>query len=368
MEGYDAIQLFIERARTALRTFALTDQNVAAVARICQRLDGIPLGIELAAGWVNLLRPEQIASRLEEDFGLLMGSNRTALPRHQTLRAAIEWSYDLLPEAERLLLRRLSVFVGGWTLEAAETVTPCPSGCPTPLTIKNVLNLLSRLVSKSLVTVEQSAEIEARYRMLEPIRDYLREKLAEAGEEPQLRDRHLAYHVALAEVAEPGLKSDHQLTWLARLDQEQDNIRAALSWSLSQSNAAEGLRLVGALGHFWEMRFNLGEGGRWCEGVLAMANEATPLQRSVWRAKALVASGMIAVYQFDSELARRHLEESLSIAQELGDTASSGAALCFLGVIQDRLGDSQQAVRSYRAGLALSQRAEAPWWIAKTLH
>jgi predicted ATPase/transcriptional regulator with XRE-family HTH domain len=367
VEEYDAIQLFVDRARTAQRTFALTDQNAAAVARICQRLDGIPLGIELAAGWVNLLHPEQIAGRLEENFDLLMEGSRTVLPRHQTLRAAIEWSYNLLPEVERLLLRRLSVFVGGWTLEAAETVTSCPPDCPTPLTTKHVLSKLSRLVNKSLVAVEQSAASEARYRMLEPIRVYLREKLAEAGEEPQLRDRHLAYHVALVEAAEPGLKAHHQLAWLARLDQEQDNIRGALSWSLSQRKAAEGLRLVGALGHFWEMRFNLSEGSRWCESVLALANEDAGGQRSLWRAKALFTAGLIATHQFDSQLARRHLEDSLGIYQELGEPGG-GAALCFLGVNQARLRDPQRAVRSYQAGLELSHRAKDAWWVAKTLY
>ena len=368
VEEYDAIQLFVERARTAQRTFALTDQNAAAVARICQRLDGIPLGIELAAGWVNLLRPEEIASRLEENFNLLMGSTRTVLPRHQTLCAAIEWSYNLLPEIERLLLRRLSVFAGGWALEAAETVTSCPPDCPTPLTTKHVLSKLSQLVNKSLVAVEQSAEIEARYRMLEPIRVYLREKLAEAGEEPQLRDRHLAYHVALVEAAEPELKAHHQLIWLARLDQEQDNIRGALSWSLSQRKAAEGLRLVGALGQYWEMRFNLGEGGRWCEAVLALVNEDAGWQRSLWRAKALFTAGLIATHQFDSQRASRHLEASLGIYQELGEPGGGGAALCFLGVNQARLRDPQQAVRSYQAGLELSHRAKDVWWVAKTLY
>lgn len=367
VEGYDAIQLFVERARTARRTFALTDQNAAAVAHICQRLDGIPLGIELAAGWVNLLCPEEIASRLEENFNLLMGSSRTVLPRHQTLRAAVEWSYNLLPEVERLLLRRLAVFVGGSTLEAAETVTSCPSDCPTPLTTKHVLSLLRQLVNKSLVVVEQSAELEARYRMLEPIRVYLREQLAEAGEEPQLRDQHLAYYVALAEAAEPELKAHHQITWLARLDREQDNLRAALSWSLSQKKVAEGLRLVGALGHFWEMRSSLSEGSRWCETVLALANEDAGWQRSLWRAKALLAAGLIATSQFDSQRASRHLEASLDVFQELGEPGG-GAALCFLGVNQARLRDPQRAMRSYQAGLELSHGAKDTWWVAKTLY
>lgn len=367
VEGYDAIQLFVERARTVLRTFALTDRNAAAVARICQRLDGIPLGIELAAGWANLLQPEQIAGRLEEDFDLLMGSSRTVLPRHQTLRAAIEWSYNLLPEAERLLLRRLSVFVGGWTLEAAEAVTPCPLECPTPLTTKQVLNLLSRLVSKSLVTVEHAAETETRYRMLEPIRVDLRERLAEAEEAARLRDRHLAYYVALAEAVEPELKSQGQMAGLARLDQEQDNFRAALSWSLTQGRATEGLRLVAALGHYWEMRFNLDEGRRWCAAALALADKDRALQRSPWLGRALFTSGRLAALQFDSEFARQHLEESLDLAEQLGDTTGSVAGLCYLGHVQNRLGDPQQAVRSYQAGLALAHRAEDAWWVAHTL-
>jgi predicted ATPase/transcriptional regulator with XRE-family HTH domain/predicted negative regulator of RcsB-dependent stress response len=368
VEGYDAIQLFVERARTALRTFVLTNQNAAAVAAICRRLDGMPLGIELAAGWVNLLRPEEIAGRLEADFDLLVGSSRTGIPRHRTLAAAMEWSYNLLPETERLLLRRLSVFAGGWTLEAAEAVVPSPPESPTPLTAKDVLSLLSRLVSKSLVTVEHPAGAETRYRMLEPIREYLQEKLAATWETTQLRERHLAYCVALAEAAEPELRSRGQLAWLGRLDAEQDNYRAALSWSLTQRKAVEGLRLVAALGHYWEMRFNLEEGKSWCETVLALANEDAALQRSAWQGKALFASGLLAVSRYDSELARRHLEESLSIAQELGDATGSGIALCLLGIVQDRLGNSQQAWHSYQAGSALLLRAEDAWWLAETLH
>jgi predicted ATPase len=368
VEGYDAIQLFVERAHTALRTFTLTDENAPAIVRICRRLDGLPLGIELAAAWMNLLNPEQIAGRLERDFNFLMSGSRTVLPRHQTLRAAIEWSYHLLSAAERLLLRRLAVFEGGWMLDAAEAVTTGAASGNASFAKDQVLSLLRQLVNKSLVTVNWSAEGAARYRLLEPIREYLWEKLIEAKEEEQIRNRHLEFFVHLAETAEPALKSDRQLAWLDRLDQEQDNLRAALTWSMSQKKAEEGLRLAGALGHYWEMRFELGEGGRWCEAVLVMANEDTDLQGSLRRAKALFASGMLACYRFDLEFAHRRLEESFALYQALGDPAGGGAALCFLANAQADLHKPDQALCTSREGLQLCQRAEDAWWIAETLH
>lgn len=364
VEGYDAIRLFVERARAVLRGFALSDQNAPAIARICQRLDGIPLGIELAAAWLPLLSPEEIAARLERNLDLPAGGRRTLLPRHQTLTAAIAWSYHLLAGEEQALLRRLSIFGGDWSLEAAEEI----AGDLPPLTQADVLGLLRRLINKSLVTVERSAEGGTRYRFLEAIREFARQRLAESGEEAALADRHLAWFVALAERAEPRLKSAQQLFWLAVLDQEQENIRAALTHSLTQGSVEEGLRLVGALGHFWEMRHHLVEGGRWGAGLLDAAQGRSELIHSPWRAKALFTAGVIAVYQFEDERARVHLEESVRIYRELEDAAGAGAALCFIAVTQDRLQQPQQAIDTYHEAIRCSQRAEDTWWIAEHLH
>ncbi len=364
VEGYDAIRLFVERARVALRGFALQDQNAPAIARICQRLDGIPLGIELAAAWLPLLSPEQIAARLEHNFDLPMGGHRTLQPRHQTLAAAIEWSYNLLSQEERALLRRLSVFSGGWTLEAAEEIT----GELPPLAQADVLGTLQRLVSKSLVVVERSAEGKIRYRFLEAIREYARQQLARSGEETLLHERHLAWFVALAERAEPRLKSPQQLFWLAVLDQEQENVRAALGYTLSAASIEAGLRLAGALGHFWEMRFHVAEGSRWCEELIDAANRWDELADSPWRAKTLFASGMLAIYQYEHERAGLRLEESLRICRGLGDAAGAGAALCFVAIVQDRLKEPQASLRTYQEAIECSQRAEDSWWIAEHLH
>ena len=212
----EAVRLFVERAAAVRPDFALSEANAAAVVQICQRLDGIPLAIELAAARTRALTAEQIADRLDQRFGLLTRGSRTAPARQQTLRGVIDWSYDLLSLAERRLLRQLSVFAGGWSLEAAEEVSDAP----------NVLDLLSQVVSKSLVLAEQRPSQEARFRMLETIRAYAQEKLAETGEAEAAQNRHLAYCVALAEEAERKLFGHGQVQWLRRLDQEHDNLRA----------------------------------------------------------------------------------------------------------------------------------------------
>jgi non-specific serine/threonine protein kinase len=244
LAGNESVRLFVERATAALPTFALADRNAPAVAQICRCLDGMPLAIELAAALVRALLVEQIAARLDDRFRLLTGGSRTALPRQQTLRATVGWSHDLLGAPERVLLRRLSVFAGGWALEAAEAVTaddgptpperegegegaslPQPSGVPAG----DVLGLLLGLVDRSLVQVEE-AEGAACYRLLETIRQYAREKLLETEEAERTRDRHLDYYLKLAVEADPKLRGPEQLAWLAWLEAEHDNLRAALAW------------------------------------------------------------------------------------------------------------------------------------------
>ncbi len=245
----EAVQLFVERASAANPKFGLTDQNAAAIAQICRRLDGIPLALELAAARLTVFSPEQVASRLDDRFRLLTGGSRTALPRQQTLRALIDWSYDLLPDPERKLFRKFSVFAGGCTFEAAENI--CSE--------MDVLNLLTQLVNKSLVAVEDEKGGH-RYRLLETVRQYARDKLLEFGESEEARNIHFQYFYDLAETAGPGLDGPQALEWVGRLASEYDNIRAALEWGLQQ-NIAGVLHMVPSLVRFW-MRQGHEEEGR----------------------------------------------------------------------------------------------------------
>src|SRR5829696_1865327 len=289
LAGYESVRLFVERARHRNPAFSLTPENAHAVARICGRLDGIPLAIELAAARVGL-SVEQIARRLDDSLRLLSAGSRTASPRQRTLRGTLEWSYALLSEPERRLFGRLSVFAGGWTLEAAEVV-----GAEGHTEHGDVLELLSRLVEKSLVVGEATGGGGARYRMLEPIRQYAQEKLEEGGEAEEVRRRHATFFLALAEEAEPRLQGPGDREWLEHLEAEHDNMRAALSLALEQEEADElGLRLAGALWLFWEARGYYGEGHSWLEQVLARGSQAS----AVARIKALEGEGWLI---FDSD-------------------------------------------------------------------
>jgi len=236
ISNIESVRLFTQRAMFASSNFAMNSQNALFVAQICQQLDGIPLALELAAARINTLSPQQILARLDDRFNLLTRGLRTAMPRHQTLRATIEWSYDLLSYQERLLFQRLSVFMGGWTLDAAETV--CADG--------TVLDLLARLVDKSLVVVDREHGDKARYNYLETIRQYAHEKLDEDGEAQQIRDQHMQYFLGLARNAEPQLYGAQQIEWLQILEDEDKNMRAALEWSL-RGNVTAGQELAGAL-------------------------------------------------------------------------------------------------------------------------
>lgn len=223
----DAIRLFVDRAATARPGFAINTQNAAAVVQICRRLDGIPLALELAAARIKVLTVEQITARLDDRFRLLTGGSRTALPRQQTLRAMIDWSYSLLSESERLLFRRLAVFVSGWTVEAAEFVCADES-----LDGYDVLDLLSHLVDKSLVLAEPGDD-KNRYGRLETIRQYSREKFAESDEVERVRDRHLAYYLQFTERIEQDMQQHDAYFWTQSVASEKDNVRAALEWGLA---------------------------------------------------------------------------------------------------------------------------------------
>ena len=310
---YEAVQLFIERATLVQPQFLVTNQNAPAVAQICFRLDGIPLAIELAAARVKGLSPEQIAARLDDRFRLLTGGSRTALPRQRTLQAAIDWSYRLLSEEERMLLRRLSVFAGGWTLEAAEQV--CASD---ELDSSQILDLLLALVDKSLV-VASTQGTDPRYHMLETIRQYAQQKLDESRESNLVRDHHLEYFRTLAEQARPHFRDAEQFIWLDRFETELDNVRAALIWSLQGGSVEAGLCMAADLGadtgSFWVNRGHMKEGHEFLEQLLLKSPATCPTK--------VLAAGYfsIAAVEFwlgDFAAGYRHAEQSESLWSQLG--------------------------------------------------
>ncbi len=348
--GCDSVRLFVDRAAAALPAFRLSDANAAAVAQVCARLDGIPLALELAAARVRVLTPEQIAARLDDRFRLLAGGSRTALPRQQTLRALIDWSYDLLPPPEQALLRRLSVFAGGWPLEAAEAVCVGED-----VEDWEVLDLLSRLVAKSLVVVEPPEAGRVRYRLLENLRSYARERLAETGEGGALAGRHADWFLAFAEEAEPRLSGPEQASWLDRLERDHDNLRAALAFSHDDAGGVEaGLRLAGSLWKFWWMRGYFSEGRAYLGRALALRGDSAPSLR----AKALSRMGILAEAQGDYAAATASYEEGLGIHRGLGDTLSVASILTNLGNVASSQEDWASAQDYYEQSLVVF-RAQA---------
>jgi non-specific serine/threonine protein kinase len=358
LSHYEAIRLFVERAATALPGFVLTEANAAAVAQICLRLDGIPLAIELAAARVQMLRVEQIVGRLDNHFRLLTGGSRTVLPRQQTMRALIDWSYHLLNELERALLRRLSVFAGGWTLEAAEAV-----GADKALSADEVLDVLAQLVNKSLVVAEREQGAETRYRLLETLRQYGREKLLEAGEDESTRQRHLAYFLHLAEVAEPELRRAGQREWLARLEAEHNNLRSALDWAL-ETDVETGLRLAGALHWFWHLCGHFREGYERLEKLLAV----NPGGATLIRARALAAAGALVGIMDDPGAAVTLCEQSIALYRDLGNEEGMAFPLGELGWWVCYDGDYRQAQALSEESLALFKKTGDKWGIRTALN
>ncbi len=356
LQDYAAVHLFVERAAAALPGFGLTRDNAPAIVQVCRQLDGIPLAIELAAARTTVLSVKQIAARLDNRFRLLTSGSRMALPRQQTLRATVDWSYDLLPDDERGLLQCLSVFAGGWTLEAAEAVCCRESGEGRCM---SVLELLSHLIDKSLVVLDQHGG-EARYRLLETIRQYAREKLDESGETRQARDHHLEYYCQLAEQAEPELQGAEQISWLDRLDAEHDNLRTALAWAQKGGSLETGLCLAGALWRFWVIRGHLREGREQLETMLARP-ESAGLRKG--RAKALCAAGLLAYWLGDDALAHSYLEESAAIGRKLGEPGKRGLAyaLHFLTFLAR---DDKTERRLLEDDLKLFRELGDPWGIA----
>ena len=329
LSQYEAVQLFLERAEAAMPNFSMTEDNAHAITQVCQHLDGIPLALELAAARVKVLSVEEIAVRLDDRFHLLTGGARTALPRHQTLKAMIDWSHDLLTEPERALLRRLSVFAGGWTLEAAESV-----GGDASIEKREILDLLTQLVNKSLILSELKQGQKTRYRMLETIREYSREKLWAAGEGETMRQRHLAYFVDLAEQAEPNLRAFDMVMWLDQLDAELGNIRVALGWAVESDVEAQ-LRLACALLWFWHIRGYRYEGIDWLEQGLSVeamerGDRAMVPSHAMIRGRALNASGEL-MSESAIEKAAERFEESLELFRELGSAGKQGMAYALFG-------------------------------------
>jgi predicted ATPase/DNA-binding SARP family transcriptional activator len=339
----EAVRLFVERVAAVTPAFRLTAETGPAVGRICRRLDGIPLAIELAAARARVLSVDEIARRLDDRFGLLVGGPRTAPARHQTLRAALDWSYESLNPAESALLRRLSVFAGGLVLQAAEEVCGA-SGT-------DVLEALSGLVDKSLVLVDGSGGT-TRYRLLETVRQYAAERLVEHGEQDGLRARHLTWAADLAATAEAALDRGDQAAWLKVLDAEHDNLRVALDWAATATapQAAEaGARLAAALWRFWEVRGHLSEGR---DRLQAWAGRDYVPARL--RAKLLNAAGILAQHQRDYQAARSFYEESVVIAQALGDRLATATALHGMANMAYLSGDLGVARQYFEQNLAVA--------------
>jgi len=350
LKEFASIELFAARASTAKSSFSVDERNASSVAQICRRLDGIPLAIELAAARIKVLSVDEIAARLDDRFSLLTTGSRTAIPRHQTLRATIDWSYDLLTEAERILLRRLSVFAGGFTLEAAEAV------CSQGMKRSDILDLVGRLVDKSLVVVEADSEFsETRYRLLETIRQYALERLVETGEASVVRDQHLGFYLGLAEKSEPHIFGHESVIWINRLDKELDNIRAAMEWSTNSGKAVAALRIAGSFVYFY---FWYAQGNLLSELQhriqLALARPEA-MERTLARAKALNALGFMNwadTYPIDRS---PELEEALSIGRELGDPWNTAVALLYLGLLASMQGNYVEARSLLEQSLEISR-------------
>ena len=389
LANYEAVDLFIRRARVALPGFELNEGNAESVAGLCRHLDGLPLALELAAARLRIMDLEQIASQLQDRFRLLTGGDRSAPPRLQTMRSSIDWSYTLLSEAEKVLFRRLAVFTGGWTLPASRAVCADDS-----LPEADIFTLLAGLVDKSLALVIRKKGREIRYRLLETVRQYAREKLSESGETARLRDRHLDYYLELAGRAEPELVGAEQVAWFSRLEREHDNFHHALAWSLAGAAAGPqaGLRLAICLWWFWFNRGYRKEGPEWFEKTLAactsrdpadLVTRANALARLPWLyyfsshsekealalgrtlgpagresvAFALWGMGAYAFNQTDYARAQSLEERSLKLFRQLGNRWGVCETLTYLGRIRLAQGDLQQARILLEESLGLARQA-----------
>lgn len=377
LEHYEAIQLFVERARLKLPGFTVTPENGYFIAKLCHGLDGMPLALELAAARTSVLSVEQIVARLDERFRLFTGGSHNVSPRQKTLRAAIDWSYDDLPQAEQLLLCEMSVFAGGCSLEAVSGI------CAPEASEYDTIDLLANLIDKSLVVAEERGD-EVRYRLLNTIRSYAWDKLEASGEVQSLCDRHLNWYVRLAEAARPELQGPNQKRWLERLETEHDNLRAALQWALSNSDfglqiseypdpipqstgswpnansgplavarnpqlVEAGLRLMRALWGFWWVHGHISEGRRWSQQALSISGSQSP----DLLADALHGSGILASSQGDYVQAKTLLDRSLALHRQADNKAGVARALDALGVLATRQSNFRDAALLFMESLTL---------------
>ena len=356
----EAVRLFAERAAAVRPGFEICEDNAAIVADVCRRLDGIPLAIELAAARVKILEVGQILEKLNDRFRLLTGGSRTALPRQQTLRATLQWSYDQLHVEERAMMRALSVFAGGWTLGSATAI------CMESGDEFEVLDLLARLADKSLVVVDRGGGASARYRFLETVRDYAREQLKAADEEPPLRERHLRYFLALAETAEKQLTGPKQAEWFATLETEHDNLLASMRWcAYAPDGAQAALRLAGAVSRFWSVRGHYEIARR---ALLQALDLGDPEAANEPRATALVRAAQFALAQGDRDAAKPLLERAADIYRTLDDARGVARALSGLSSVAIYRQDFETAERIGEESLGLYTKLEQKRGMALTLH
>ena len=358
LSGFAAIALFIDRAQAARPSFSLSPENAAAVADICQRLDGLPLAIELVASRVRMLEPAEILVRLVARLPVLDTGGSGAPARQRTLQGAIDWSYDLLPAQERLLFARLAVFSGGCTLESAEAVCN-PQG---ELGL-DTFDGIGSLVDRSLL--RQTGETgRSRFQMLQTIRDYGLDRLSVDGSETTTGQRHSAYFRDLGEVAGPHFLGPDQAEWLERFEAEADNVRATLRRSLDTGDTETGLRLASAIWRFWLQRGYLREGREWLEALLAIEPEGAPAVR----ARAYTALGGLTYWLSDTEATERAYDAALRILHQIGDLGAEAAAMYDLAFVPVMRGDRSDARRRLAASLTLAEEAGRPDVVALAQH
>jgi predicted ATPase/transcriptional regulator with XRE-family HTH domain len=369
---YPAVELFVLRARALRPDFRLTPANAALVAAICVRADGLPLAIELAATRIRSLSPQRLLGRLDQRLTLLSDGSKRLPTRQQTLRATLEWSYNLLDNRAQMVFARLAVFMGGWTTAGATAVCHLDQGrqllglqqvLPRTLRSPDVLDTLMALADSSLIGRSESVDGASRFTMLETVREFAGECLTMIDDEQATRRRHAAYYLALAEEAEPKLVGPEQILWLTQLDQEHDNIRAALRWVLAQGQGEQACRFGGALWRFWFIRGHLVEGRRWLEEALAQRDVAPkPIQ-----AKALLAAGRLARQQADLACAQFYLEAALELERAHGTISNVAFILGSLGVVAYDQGDFARARLLHEQSLVLRRMVGDDWGIAATL-
>lgn len=355
LSQYSAVQLFIQRAQANNPNFSVTNENAPAIAEICQRLEGLPLAIELASARIKMLSPEALLTRLDHRFEVLRGGTRDLPERQHTLYSAIDWSYNLLSEAERRLFQRLAVFVGGWILEAAEIVCSVP-GEPTT----DVFDIVERLIEHNLIRPPEEVAGESRLQMWESIREFALERLRESGEIEEISHRHAQYYLALVNQAYPELITSRQTQWVLRLKVEHDNIRSVLMWS-QHADIDLGLNLCAAIWKFWVMHNNFGEGRMWLETFISLAPEPTPVH-----GKVLHAAAVFAVYQADYQVAQVYMEKALAISEQQGNQREIAVGLNELGLIAMYQGNFPVARELLEKSMEIKRHLGEAWLIANS--